>query len=213
MLLDILQIRRPVRVNLIGTRPIPTSRCFGPLPRASSEGFLDSFTPGCIVIDCGYGLFSEDSSYVSHLFDERQPIRGRRRSQLSHYQVTQPDPVSAKDGSAVSLRGEETRQGIPGRDLRRDLMMIAPEVNWDPRTQLMRPFRKGRITKNESSAEVLLRTTQTTWNIKRFIKELLRKRKLVHREPVRLSPTNCFGKQRVQPVGTECPRDYNLYAI
>ena len=59
-LIDILQIRRPVRVNLIGTGFVPTLRCFGPLPRDSSEGFLVTFTPGGdrLLEGCGEVIFS-----------------------------------------------------------------------------------------------------------------------------------------------------------
>ena len=44
-LTTILEIIRPVGMNLIGFLAIPVFWSFGPLPRASSEGFLVSFTP------------------------------------------------------------------------------------------------------------------------------------------------------------------------
>jgi hypothetical protein len=148
-LLDtVLQVRRPVRVNLIGTRFVPTLRCFGPLPRASSEGFLDTFTPdrkSFCTKRGGEVILSYPFSTKCFFFHEgRQSIRGPgRRMGYTKY----PSPRLLQERQYCP-RGREEHLS---REVRTDVMTpVSIDIGvscfgyWNPRIQLMRPFRKGR---------------------------------------------------------------------
>ena len=144
----VLQVRRPVRVNLIGTRFVPTLRCFGPIPRASSEGFLDTFTPSrgdLLNKRIGEVIFSYLFSSKCVFFHiGRQSIRGPRRRMV----CTKQTSPRVHQRRQYCQHGKETRSG---RTMRSNVMTPVPSTGvvpyfgyWNLRIQLMRPFEKGR---------------------------------------------------------------------
>jgi hypothetical protein len=72
-LLDsILEVERPIGMNLIVSSFIPWLRSFGPTPWSSSEGFLGTFTPGVWrILFFPLDFLSEYTSKSSFHFDFR----------------------------------------------------------------------------------------------------------------------------------------------
>ena len=149
LILDtVLEVRRPVRVNLIGTRFVPTLRCFGPIPRASSEGFLDTFTPSRgdpLDERVGEVIFSYSFSSKCFFFHtRRQSIQGPPRRMTPNQGES---PRVLQEWQYCLSEGEDRS----GRTIRSNVMTPDPQEErvpcfgfWNPRIQLMRPFRKGR---------------------------------------------------------------------
>jgi hypothetical protein len=125
LLRNIFKVVGPIGVNLIGPLTIPVTRSFGPIPWASSEGFLDSFTPGkgAKVIFCGYSFFSEELSKSLHLFDGRQSIQGRRRSGRNPSQGRVYTPRVRQEWQYCQSEGERTQGRLPRERMRHNLMM------------------------------------------------------------------------------------------
>jgi hypothetical protein len=178
---DIFEIIRPIGVFPVGSSAIPGSepsfvsriRSFGPIPEASSEGFLDSFTPGG---DAGKSsiltlrLFSEEfcNGVIQIRSAAGETPAGPGITDDHGHQIIGVDSLPREETSPCSIvlgRGfypqsrweapqassliRRLRSGLPRGPLCRDLMTTSTphEVYWDLRTQLMRPFEKGRNTK------------------------------------------------------------------
>jgi len=236
MLLDILQILAPVGVYPIGRGLIPTLRCFGPIPRDSSEGFLVTFTPGfveCIAEKSFFAILSALS--VSHELSSRarklQQDRKLKRNMATCPQEPIggfPPSVQPRDNSDRSIQNFHSSDGkpvyfrkvreTPEEEIRIDLMTPAnytyePLVNWYPRNQLMRPFGKGRITLRWWIKQRTVRYTRLCAYIKRFIKQLKENTPRTLRQGVKFTLTQSFGKwQLVTDHFVEEVRGNNLNA-
>lgn len=134
---------------LIRSSCVPGSRSFGPLPGPSSEGFLDTFTPGkgSIVIFCDYSFSSEDCSedgFIHILQVTAEKLQsGRVNFQEHAYQseerevptsqsfsiVGVPEETQVPRGSSsteLNLRRIQSKEPSFGRRMRHNLMMTAP---------------------------------------------------------------------------------------
>jgi len=162
VLANILQIGAPVGVDPIGAGLVPGSRCFGPCPGSSSEGFLATFTPRFHRLERGGEvIFSYSLSPKCYFFHETGPYTSAPArlgaSTISQDRKTIPTPP---EGSGVgNLVSEEEHSRL---EIRSNVMTPAPQekavplVNWYPRNQLMRPFGKGRITNEGGTGQVPL---------------------------------------------------------
>jgi hypothetical protein len=161
---------------LIRSSCVPGSRSFGPLPGPSSEGFLDTFTPGkgSIVIFCDYSLRSE---YVlnSHRFIlfESMPTTSATRGFTYSPVRSWPQPSTKKvwfRERVLGLLAYPARRGTGGRlvnlnqlgvrftprsGMRHNLMMTAPPTlgileSLNPTDEVLR---KDRNTTNRRTRE------------------------------------------------------------
>jgi len=143
MLFNIFQILRPVGVYLIGGSSIPTFRSFGPLPRDSSEGFLVSFTPRLLESVAEKSFFAIlSASLVFHA--ERHVYPRSRPSSITFSQEGSGGTRLRQEWQYCQARKQAG--GLIRNDLMTPATILEPRFIGIPRTQLMRPFGKGRKT-------------------------------------------------------------------
>ena len=190
-LVDILQVSGPVRVDFVSQPRVPRFRSFGPIPRASSEGFLDSFTPSGLRLlrkRVGEVIFSYSLSTKSFFFHDVPGTTEKLQQDrvLTRKLVTcrQQPFVPTKDcethSNFSSIRStvpmgssttepDQSEKRLSSLEMRSNVMtpnsvfeeFFPTAVYWDLRTQLMRPFEKGRNTKNQRIRGRLYNTTPT----------------------------------------------------
>jgi hypothetical protein len=113
-LAHILQIRRPIRMNLVAFLSEPLSWSFGPLPRSSSEGFLVTFTPWCVWEESIFfsGYLTEYGGDGSFHFDFMERA-GNHWGFTYNLDSTWFDPFTKKDETGRNLLGLLAYPGFP----------------------------------------------------------------------------------------------------
>ena len=146
---NISEVVREIRVKVVTPPCVPGFRSFGPIPRASSEGFLDTFTPGRVRVTFDYRLFSEYFGYGFHL--SRNGLRpslepdesGRSPSQRTNH---------ASQGTRNGIRDQPRLDVIPwpfywGEALRLNVMNSSSMGILESLNPTDEALRKGRNTK------------------------------------------------------------------
>jgi len=128
----IFEVFRPVRVYSIGFSSIPFLGSFGSIPRASSEGFLDPFTPGVWRIRfLPFSLFSEYLSQGSHrALGFIAPLRKVSRI------------VPEVHGQVERLRRVFTLFVFSKSTILEDTHLESPKDTYDPRGSICNPLRQ-----------------------------------------------------------------------
>jgi len=143
-LVYILEIVRPIWMNLVATLPVPLFRSFGPLPRSSSEGSLDAFTPSLAPLGESIlvlGFFSEKSReshrFIPFTIRERKPdrrpwIARQPRKRLAPVFSQACIPLGPQFGHSSFYRGFEPKAPLGSLGGLRHLNLMTPRGTTRP---------------------------------------------------------------------------------